>query len=76
MRVRVSGLKATVEVKGKGSPRIVTDSNATARVFDDWLMSVGALSGAANVCEYAPRLINEKSSNKHRRLKRWKLVII
>jgi hypothetical protein len=47
MRVRVSGLNATVAVSGKGSAFIVTDSKATARVLLDWLIRTGFLVVAA-----------------------------
>jgi hypothetical protein len=47
IRVRVSALKGTVAVSGKGSAFIVTDSKATARVFAAWLSRIGFLLVAA-----------------------------
>jgi hypothetical protein len=47
MRVRVSVLKFTVEVSGKGSAFSVTDSSAMARVDVASLIKTGALEFAA-----------------------------
>ena len=55
MRVRLSSLNFTVEVRGNGPPFNVTDSRAIARVEVESLIKTGALGFAALVMPAAPQ---------------------
>jgi hypothetical protein len=61
MRVRVSLLKLTVAVGGKGSAFSVTDSRAIARVEMAVLSSTGALALAAQAALMLPHTVAKKT---------------